>query len=82
MSLENNAGEMTSGVMDTTESHRGPVDRGAAAHFSSYKGKAISTTVTSFQELSKMKMVIVLYLGYFRELAGLFIFPVCQKLGS
>lgn len=72
---------MTLGAVDSTERHQQTCgQRDAAADFSSCKGKAISTTVASSQELLKMKMVIVLYLGYLRELAGLFIFPVYQKL--
>lgn len=75
--------KMTLGVTDSTERYQWACgQRNAAANFSSYKGRAISTPVTSFQELLKMKMVIVLYLGYFRELAGLFIFLGRQKLES
>ena len=74
---------MTSGVTGPGERYQKVCgQRDAAIVFRSYKGKAVSTTATRFQELLKMKIFIVLYLGYVEELAGLFIFSICQNLVS
>ena len=76
-------GMLTSGVTGLGERHQEIYgQRDAAIVYRSCKSKAISTTATRFQELLKMKIITVLYLGYVEELAGLFIFSICQNLVS